>query len=46
MATALIVNASPYGTETPYDALRPAGAVGTIHDLVAPTLRSDRTLTF
>jgi uncharacterized protein involved in oxidation of intracellular sulfur len=27
MATALIVNSSPYGTETPYNALRLAGAI-------------------
>ena len=31
MATTLVVNASPYGTETPYNALRLAGAIA-LHD--------------
>ncbi|MGZ4199959.1 MAG: DsrE/DsrF/TusD sulfur relay family protein [Thermoleophilia bacterium] len=41
MATALIVNASPYGTETPYNALRLAGAIAVRDEFVELFLLGD-----
>ncbi len=41
MATALIVNASPYGTETPYNALRLAGAIALQDEFVELFLLGD-----